>query len=76
MCIAYSNGPTCYSMLDLSAMLARVGMSITSDQWGPIPLVLFAGDVYTPNTPTGDPSLGRFQLLIAGSESTLTIGLG
>jgi len=73
-CVAYSGGPQCSGPLSDGFDL-YVSMNVTSDQWGPVPLVWFAGNVFGPKTPAGDPELATTQIAVGDDSVKTSIGI-
>jgi hypothetical protein len=69
-CIQYGSGPSC-GFAGGATPLVRP--SLEGDQWGPVPFVVGFDNVFTPNSPQGDPQLGELTFFFdAGLTATAT----
>jgi len=62
-CVIYSDQAECSGMA--YGLDVRMSIPAASNQWGPVPVVLYADNVFTPNYPNGDPLLGSTTLSIS-----------
>jgi len=80
LCFVYSDTTEC-GRLNQMDWEVEPSISDGSDQWGPIPVVIYADNVFTPNYPNGNPGLGKYGVNIQVASSnyksdpvTLNIG--
>jgi len=73
MSVSFSNGTKYFSFDEQW----DINMTITGDTWGPVPVTIFVGDIFTPNTPQGNPTWNPLPLFIQGihdNSPSLNIG--